>query len=89
MCLLVELQRQIVLTPEVIVKSGDNRQGVVDGGIGPSLNDWLSRKDIEGVIGILEPEDKASQVIKGDLLVVELLLRQILEKEFEAVGIRA
>jgi len=62
---------------------------VVDGGIGPSLNDWLSWKHIEGVIGILEPEDKASQVIEGDPMVVKVLLREVLEKEFEAVSIRA
>lgn len=85
----MEIYRQIVLTPEVIIESSNNRQCVVDGGIGPSLNDWLSWKHIEGVIGILEPEHKAPQVIEGDLLVVEVLLHEILEKELEAVSIRA
>src|SRR5579875_108345 len=84
-----EIGGQVILAPQVIVEACHSCQGVIDAAVGASLSHGFDREDFERAVRILEPEDKTSQVVQRDGLVVELLLREVFEKQLESVSVRA
>ena len=80
---------QVVLSPQVIVEASDGSQDVIDAAVCAGLSHGFDWEDFERPVGILEPEDKASQVVQRHCRVFELLLREVFEKQLEPVSVRA
>src|SRR5579859_3111429 len=83
-CLGIDVCRDCIDPPQVIVKAGNSRQDMIDGSWRTCRSHRMAWNDSGGGVRPLEPRDETGQGVNRDLLEINRALTEIVKKEHEA-----
>src|SRR5579872_4905008 len=85
----IEIDLDLVNTPQIVVKTGERGEDVINGPSRPRRGNRMTGNDLRGGVRPLEPGNETSERVERDLSEISITLIEILEKEHQADSVGA
>src|SRR5579884_2484512 len=80
----IEIDLDLVNTPQIVVKTGDRSEDVINGPSRSRRGNRMTGNDLRGGVRPFEPGNETSERVERDLSEISIMLIEVLEKEHQA-----